>query len=85
LCRYSTDHIGSVGLNGRECKLLFLWSRMLKVDPHTVPKGWAQGAITLVEFIEAIARTADIISLPSVWLATLHLTRPYFFVLYGEY
>ena len=64
-CRLLTDHIGPIGLNGRECKLLFLWSRMLKVDMHTVPKGWTQGAITLVEFIEAIARTADIISLPT--------------------
>lgn len=64
--RLLSDHIGSIGLNGRECKLVFLWSRMLKVDPHTVPKGWAQGAITLVEFMEAIARTADLISFPSV-------------------
>lgn len=64
-CKLQAEAIGPIGLNGRECKLAFLWSRMLKVDPHTVPKGWTQGAITFVEFIEAVARTADLVAFPA--------------------
>ena len=54
-----------MGITGRECKLLFVWSRMLQVDPLTTPKGWARGACTYVEFLETIARTADMLSLPT--------------------
>jgi|AntAceMinimDraft_1070359.scaffolds.fasta_scaffold20537_1 hypothetical protein len=63
--RLLTDHIGPIGLTSREGKLLFVWSRMHRLDPHTASKAGAQGAITLIEFIEAIARTADLLSLPT--------------------
>jgi hypothetical protein len=36
--RLLTEHIGVMGCNGRECKLLFTWSRMIEVRVTLNPK-----------------------------------------------
>ncbi|KAK3285311.1 hypothetical protein CYMTET_7077, partial [Cymbomonas tetramitiformis] len=46
----------------REAKMVFLWARMMRVDELKDPKVY--NACTFVEFLEALARMCDVISIP---------------------